>query len=370
MRRATNSRPSSRPAKKVTAEPATATASATTDPAAAPKISPQASEMGVRGTIAASSRQPVSTATTGAQPPRPATASVNDGSGSQAARPPTPRPSAPGWSGEGRAHEARIVRPDYCALVAFDLIELLPPPWRARMAPYLDPAVVADLGRFVGAGIRVAEVFPPLDDLYAAFRLCPPERTRVLILGQDPYHRVGQAHGLSFSVQAGVALPPSLRNVYKELRDDVGGGAGLGGPDRLGRAGRAPAQHGPDRAGRPARLTRQARVGARHRRRDPRAGRPADPGGLLLWGAHARQKAALVTAPQHVVIECGHPSPMSPQGVPRHATVQCLQRGAGRRWSRPDRVVPAGNRPSRIPVIEIGVLLHNVKETRRRAGGP
>ena len=65
-------------------------------------------------------------------------------------------------------------------------------------------------------------IYPPIEDLFAAYRLCLPEQTRVLILGQDPYFKEGQAHGLSFSVRPGVSIPPSLRNVYKELREDLG----------------------------------------------------------------------------------------------------------------------------------------------------
>jgi uracil-DNA glycosylase len=198
--------------------------------------------------------------------------------------------------------------------VVIDLIKRLPPPWRARMAPYLDPALVADLSRFVADEYAAHEVFPPLPDLYAAFRLCPPERTRVLILGQDPYHRAGQAHGLSFSVPAGVALPPSLRNVYKELRDDVGGAPTSGDLTAWARQGVLLLNTVLTvRAGQPG---SHAKRGWEHltdaaiRALDDQPTRVV----FLLWGAHARQKAALVTAPHHVVIECGHPSPMSPRG--------------------------------------------------------
>ena len=65
-------------------------------------------------------------------------------------------------------------------------------------------------------------VYPPEDTLFAAFRLTPPEQVRAVILGQDPYHEPGQAHGLSFSVPEGVAIPKSLRNIYRELEDDLG----------------------------------------------------------------------------------------------------------------------------------------------------
>src|SRR5437762_10695166 len=101
-------------------------------------------------------------------------------------------------------------------------MELLPEPWRDILAPHLDAAEVAALSKFVDAEYRDGTVFPPREDLFAAFRLCPPDQARVLILGQDPYHKAGQAHGLSFSVRPGVPIPPSLRNVYKELADDLG----------------------------------------------------------------------------------------------------------------------------------------------------
>src|SRR5690348_619127 len=103
-----------------------------------------------------------------------------------------------------------------------DLMELLPAAWRDAMRPYLDADTVAALGEFVEAEYAAQPVYPPLPDLFTAFRLCSPDAARVLILGQDPYHRPGQAHGLSFSVRPGVAVPPSLRNVFKELRDDLG----------------------------------------------------------------------------------------------------------------------------------------------------
>jgi uracil-DNA glycosylase len=199
-------------------------------------------------------------------------------------------------------------------VVALHLIDLLPEPWRVGLTPYLDPAVVTGLERFVAAEYAEHEVFPPLPDLFAAFRLCPPELTRVLILGQDPYHRAGQAHGLSFSVPAGVALPPSLRNVYKELRDDVGGAPATGDLTAWARQGVLLLNTVLTvRAGQPG---SHAKRGWEHvtdaaiRALDDRPSRVV----FLLWGAHARQKAALVTAPQHVVIECGHPSPMSPRG--------------------------------------------------------
>src|SRR5437879_13832599 len=106
--------------------------------------------------------------------------------------------------------------------MSFDLLELLPGQWRDLIEPLLDPAATRRLSDFVAAEYAGQVVYPALPDLFTAFRLCSPDDARVLILGQDPYHGPGQAHGLSFSVREGVRVPPSLRNVFKELRDDLG----------------------------------------------------------------------------------------------------------------------------------------------------
>ena len=196
-----------------------------------------------------------------------------------------------------------------------DLFELLPAPWREAMRPHLDLTTVAGLSEFVAGEYERYEVFPPLPDLFAAFRLCPPGSTRAVILGQDPYHRVGQAHGLSFSVPTGVAVPPSLRNVFKELRADLGIEApttgDLTGWARQGvlllntvltvRAG-APGSH--------ARQGWEHVTDAAIRALDARPERVV----FLLWGAHAQKKKALLTATHHVVLDAGHPSPMNPKG--------------------------------------------------------
>jgi uracil-DNA glycosylase len=199
--------------------------------------------------------------------------------------------------------------------VADDLLDLLPAPWREAMMPYLDPGAVADLSAFVAAEYADHQVFPPRQDLFAAFRLCSLADARVLILGQDPYHRIGQAHGLSFSVRPGVPVPPSLRNVFRELNDDLGVATAPGG-DLTGwaeqgvlllnavltvRAGK-PASH----ANRNWEHVTDAAIRALNAKPDRVV--------FLLWGAFARQKAVLVTGEQHVVLPAGHPSPMNPRG--------------------------------------------------------
>lgn len=199
--------------------------------------------------------------------------------------------------------------------MTLDLPALLPPAWRAALDPHLDPAGTAALAEFVAGEYAAQTVFPPLEDLFSAFRLCAPEDCRVLILGQDPYHKAGQAHGLSFSVRDGVSAPPSLRNVFKELADDLGVPV-----SRSGNLTRWAAQGVlllnavlTVRQGTP-----QSHAGkgweeftdATIRALDARPERTV----FLLWGGYARKKAALVTNPAHVVLEAGHPSPMNPRG--------------------------------------------------------
>lgn len=199
--------------------------------------------------------------------------------------------------------------------MAFDLLDLLPAEWRSVLTGQLDAELVRALSAFVEAEYASQVVFPPVADLFAAYRLCPPEATRVLILGQDPYHKAGQAHGLSFSVRTGVAVPPSLRNVFKELREDLGVR-----PPQSGDLTRWAAEGVlllnavlTVRQGKPA---SHANRGWEHftdatiRALNARERRTV----FVLWGAYAKRKAALITAPQHVTIEAGHPSPMNPAG--------------------------------------------------------
>jgi uracil-DNA glycosylase len=196
-----------------------------------------------------------------------------------------------------------------------NLPDLLPAEWRAELAPFLDEKATAELGAFVAGEYAAHTIYPPIEDLFAAYRLCPPDRTRVLILGQDPYHGPGQAHGLSFSVRDGVRVPPSLRNVFKELAEDAGvvppASGDLTGWASQGvlllnavltvRAGAA-ASH----AGKGWEEFTDATIRALDARRERVV--------FLLWGGYARKKAALVTNPAHVVLEAGHPSPLNPKG--------------------------------------------------------
>jgi uracil-DNA glycosylase len=196
-----------------------------------------------------------------------------------------------------------------------NLAEMLPAEWRDALLPFLDPAATAALGAFVAGEYEAHTVFPPIEDLFAAYRLCPPAQTRVLILGQDPYHGPGQAHGLSFSVRDGVRIPPSLRNVFKELAEDVGVTQPAAG-DLTGWASQGVLLLN-------AVLTVRAAAAASHAGKGWEAFTDATIHALnardervvfLLWGGYARKKAALITNPVHAVLEAGHPSPLNPKG--------------------------------------------------------
>jgi uracil-DNA glycosylase len=196
-----------------------------------------------------------------------------------------------------------------------NLPDLLPDEWRAELAGFLDESATAALSAFVTGEYATQTVYPPIEDLFTAYRLCPPARTRVLILGQDPYHGAGQAHGLSFSVREGVRIPPSLRNVFKELAEDVQVAPPTSG-DLTGWARQGVLLLN-------AVLTVRASAAASHAGKGWEAFTDATIAALnardervvfLLWGGYARKKAALITNPAHVVLEAGHPSPLNPKG--------------------------------------------------------
>lgn len=187
----------------------------------------------------------------------------------------------------------------------------IPAPWRTALAPVTGAADFAALERFVAAERAEHAVFPPPHQVFAALEACPPAKVRVVVVGQDPYHDHGQAHGLSFSVAKGVKPPPSLRNILAELVRDVGV---------------PPPAHGDLRCWARqgvlllnAVLTVRAHQAGSHRRRgweaftDGVLGVLADgpPKVFVLWGADAQKKTPLIPRPPHVVVAGVHPSPLS-----------------------------------------------------------
>lgn len=170
----------------------------------------------------------------------------------------------------------------------------------------------AELRAFVEAERRHHRVYPTPDDELAALRITSRADTKVVILGQDPYHGENQAHGLSFSVRDGVRIPPSLRNILSELHDDTGAdiprsgdltawaarGVLLLNTTLTVREGEAGSHHGKGWE----RFT-DAIINSVNEKDERTV--------FVLWGNHARQKRSLITNPVHFVLESAHPSPLS-----------------------------------------------------------
>jgi uracil-DNA glycosylase len=184
--------------------------------------------------------------------------------------------------------------------------------WREILGPQLEEPYFRQLGAFVDGERDRGEVFPSEADVFRAFDKTPYEAVKVLLLGQDPYHDEGQAHGLAFSVRAGVRPPPSLTNVFKELESDVGILRPLHGQlDAWAERGvlllntvltvraHEPASH---RAAGWERFTDEV-IRALDRRTRPLV--------FLLWGTLAHKKRKLVDETRHRVITSAHPSPLS-----------------------------------------------------------
>ena len=155
-------------------------------------------------------------------------------------------------------------------------------------------------------------VYPPPDEVFAALHLTPYATTRVLILGQDPYHGPRQAHGLCFSVRRGVPVPPSLVNIHKELRDDLG----IEPPGH----GNLEAWAGQGVLLLNATLTVRGGQAASHQGKGwetftdeviRTVSAKDHPVVFILWGSYARKKKALIDTARHTIIESAHPSPLS-----------------------------------------------------------
>ncbi|MSY28191.1 MAG: uracil-DNA glycosylase [Actinobacteria bacterium] len=188
----------------------------------------------------------------------------------------------------------------------------LPPLWQDLLAHETTTPYWSTLQNFVAAERQVANVYPPLGATFHAFALTAPTEVRVVILGQDPYHSQGQANGLCFSVANGVKIPPSLRNIYKELHADLGIAPSTSGDlTSWARQGvlllNATLTVRQDGAG-----THQGHGWEVFTDAVVRTlGSQKSPIAFVLWGAFARNKKSLITQPQHTIIESVHPSPLS-----------------------------------------------------------
>ena len=168
------------------------------------------------------------------------------------------------------------------------------------------------LRAFLTEEYKSGPVYPPKEDIFNALKYTSYSDVKLVILGQDPYHGPGQAHGMCFSVRPGVPMPPSLQNIFKELHDDIGIF-----PPKTGYL--VPwAREGvlllntvlTVRDGQPNSHKNQGWEQLTDRI-ITLLGEREQPIVFLLWGSHARKKKELIHAPQHLILECAHPSPLS-----------------------------------------------------------
>ena len=156
-------------------------------------------------------------------------------------------------------------------------------------------------------------VFPPKQNVFEALKMTSYENTRVVIVGQDPYHGVGEAHGLSFSVKPGVRVPPSLQNIYKEMKDDLGiiEPANCGDLTKWAKEGvlllNAILTVEKDKAGSHSSLGWEFFTDNIIKKLNEKE----TPVVFILWGSFARSKKLYITNPKHCIIESTHPSPFS-----------------------------------------------------------
>lgn len=184
--------------------------------------------------------------------------------------------------------------------------------WKSRLSSQFSAPYFRQLAEFVRAEYAAHECFPPGPLIFNAMNTTPFEAVKVVILGQDPYHDVGQAHGLCFSVQDGVAQPPSLQNIFKEIHSETGAPIPASGDlTRWARQGvlllnslltvraHQPGSH----QGKGWEQFTDAVIAALNREREHLV--------FLLWGSYAIRKGSLVDSSRHLVLTSPHPSPLS-----------------------------------------------------------
>lgn len=184
--------------------------------------------------------------------------------------------------------------------------------WRRHIGAEFDKQYFADLVKFVRSEYMHHTCYPPGKLIFNAFNLCPFDSVKVVIIGQDPYHEPGQAHGLSFSVNDGVPFPPSLVNIFKEIQLDLG--------TPMPTSGNLTRWAGQGVLLLNATLTVRAHQAASHQRKGWEEFTDAAIKALnadrdhlvfILWGGYARSKAALIDQSRHLVLQSVHPSPLS-----------------------------------------------------------
>ncbi|MCZ0996688.1 uracil-DNA glycosylase [Streptomyces noursei] len=190
--------------------------------------------------------------------------------------------------------------------------DMLPESWRGVLGEELEKPYFKELIDFVEQERAGGPVYPPREQVFAALEATPFDQVKVLILGQDPYHGAGQGHGLCFSVQPGVRTPPSLRNIYKEMKEELGHpipdngylmpwaqqGVLLLNAVLTVREGEANSHKGKGWEKVTDAVIRAV------------ANRP-DPAVFVLWGNYAKKKLPLIDEERHAVVQGAHPSPLS-----------------------------------------------------------
>ncbi|MBK8884307.1 MAG: uracil-DNA glycosylase [Bacteroidales bacterium] len=184
--------------------------------------------------------------------------------------------------------------------------------WKAKLKGEFDKEYFLKLTEFVRQEYSSNTVYPPASLIFNAFDLCPFEKTKAVIIGQDPYHGPGQAHGLCFSVRDGVAFPPSLLNIFKEIEQDLGlTRPSSGNLERWARQGVLLLN---------ATLTVRAHQAGSHQKKGWEEFTDAAISSInkekqnlvfFLWGAYAQKKGEAIDRTRHLVLESVHPSPLS-----------------------------------------------------------
>ena len=184
--------------------------------------------------------------------------------------------------------------------------------WKQQLATEFDKPYFVQLTNFVRHEYQTQQIFPPARLIFNAFDLCPFDRVKVVIIGQDPYHGIGQAHGLSFSVNENIELPPSLRNIYKEIRSDLGiEPLPHGNLERWARQGVLLLN---------ATLTVRANMAGSHQGHGweqftdcaiKTLATQREHIVFMLWGNYAQQKSQFIDPAKHLILKSVHPSPLS-----------------------------------------------------------
>ncbi|MCF3175570.1 uracil-DNA glycosylase [Streptomyces sioyaensis] len=190
--------------------------------------------------------------------------------------------------------------------------DMLPESWREALGEEWEKPYLKELSDFVEQERANGPVYPPREQVFAALEATPYDQVKVLILGQDPYHGAGQGHGLCFSVQPGVKTPPSLRNIYKEMKEELGHPI----PDNgylmpwarqgvllLNAVLTVREAEANSHKGKGWEKVTDAVIRAV-------ASRP-EPAVFVLWGNYAKKKLPLIDEERHAVVQGAHPSPLS-----------------------------------------------------------